>query len=258
MHSCPTICDVDASKGMHTMNVECPHCGGRLIEKHEEERPTLLSLTILVDREDLVQRALEDPAKAHVLNPLIQATFLEPMSLAAYHQSIRHRTVPAAVESIYSATDRCLAESEKNLIIPPKVMESEGLITRFRDAVLGLLDTYEMLIEDGAYPSDAVYLAPQALKIYAIRSYNAFNLLWPQGYVAMRTCSYSQWEERRIAYEIWRRIKEKVPWLGELMGERCKLLGYCPERRWCELILKYRRYDDELHRRALGDLEEKA
>jgi len=38
MHSCPTICDVDvvASKGMHTMNMECPHCGGRLIEKHEE------------------------------------------------------------------------------------------------------------------------------------------------------------------------------------------------------------------------------
>ncbi len=229
-----------------------------LVEKYGGERPILLSLTVLVDRRELVQGSLKDPAQAHVLNPLIQAIFLEPMSLAAYHQSIRHRTVPTAVESIYSATSRCLAEPEKNLIVPPKVMESESLVTRFRDTISKLLDAYEKLIIDGAYPSDAVYLTPQALKIYAIRSYNAFNLLWPQGYVAMRTCSYSQWEERRIAYEIWRRIKEKVPWLGELMGERCKLLGYCPERRWCEIILKYRRYDDELHRRALGDLEEKA
>ena len=228
-----------------------------LVERYGGESPILLSLTALVDRRELIQGSLENPAQAHVLNPLIQAVFLEPMSLAAYHQSIRHRTVPTAVESIYSAMSRCLAKPEENLIIPPKVMESESLTARFRDAVSSLLDAYERLIGDGAYPSDAVYLAPQALKIYAVRAYNAFNLLWPQGYVAMRTCSYSQWEERRIAYEIWRRIGKKAPWLGELMGERCKLLGYCPERRWCEIILKYRRYDEELHRMALGDLEEK-
>ncbi len=28
--------DVVISKRIHSMNVKCPHCGGRLIEKHEE------------------------------------------------------------------------------------------------------------------------------------------------------------------------------------------------------------------------------
>ena len=30
------IDDVTESKRMDTMNAECPHCGDRLIEKHEE------------------------------------------------------------------------------------------------------------------------------------------------------------------------------------------------------------------------------
>ncbi len=38
MRSRPMIYAVDVviSKRMHTMNVECPHCGGWLIEKQEE------------------------------------------------------------------------------------------------------------------------------------------------------------------------------------------------------------------------------
>ena len=31
-------------------------------------------------------------------------------------------------------------------------------------------------------------------------------------------------------------------------------MGYCPEREWCEIILKYREYDEEAHRRALRRL----
>jgi len=33
------------------------------------------------------------------------------------------------------------------------------------------------------------------------------------------------------------------------MGEKCKILGYCPEREWCPIILKYRSYGDEEHKR---------
>jgi thymidylate synthase (FAD) len=106
------------------------------------------------------------------------------------------------------------------------------------------------MVEGGAHPSDAIYLIPQAMKIYAVRSYNGFNLLWPQGFIATRTCSTSQWEVRKIAYEVWRQVGEKAPWLGELMGEKCRHLGYCPERKWCPIILKYRSYDDEEHKRS--------
>lgn len=225
---------------------------GELVKRYGGDKPTLLNLTILVDQMELVQRSLEDPAEAHTLNPLINAVFLEPMSLAAYHQSIRHRTIPTAIESIYFAINRCLSNQERNLIIPPRIMNSENFMKRFNEAVSKLLETYKLLVENGVRLSDAVYLTPQALKVYAIRSYNAFNFLWPQGYIALRTCSYSQWEVRELAYAVQRRIVKEIPWLGELMGERCKLLGYCPERKWCPIILKYMEYDDEQHKRAQG------
>lgn len=223
----------------------------KLVERHGTGNPAMLSFTSLIDQPALSRESLEDPARAHALSPLIQAIFLEPMSLAAYHQAIRHRTVPTAVESIYSAAERCVVKPEQNLIIPPKIGKDERLVSLFMEAAAGLLEAYKNLIESGAYPSDAVYLIPQATRIYAVRSYNGFNLLWPQGFIASRTCSTSQWEVRRIAYEIWRQVGEKASWLGELMGEKCKHLGYCPERRWCAVILRYRRYDDEEHKRAL-------
>jgi thymidylate synthase (FAD) len=225
------------------------------VESHGAGNPVMLSFISLIDQPGLARESLEDPAKAHALSPLIQAIFLEPMSLAAYHQAIRHRTVPTAVESIYSAAERCVLEPEQNLIIPPKIAKDERLVNLFMEAAASLLETYEKLIESGAYPSDAVYLIPQATRIYAVRSYNGFNLLWPQGFIATRTCSTSQWEVRRIAYEIWRQVGEKARWLGELIGEKCRHLGYCPERKWCPIILKYRSYDDEEHKGSLENGE---
>ncbi|MCD6421471.1 MAG: FAD-dependent thymidylate synthase [Thaumarchaeota archaeon] len=223
-------------------------------EAGEPAEPKLLSFTCLIKDKDLILNALSDPAKASTLPPLLNAVFLEPLSLAAYHQSIRHRTVPTAVESIYKAFDRLIEKPEKSLTIPPRINSSESLSRRFMDAIQTMIGSYESLRELGALRSDAIYLAPQAMRIYAVRLYNAFNLLWPQGYVAMRTCSHSQWEERRIAYRIWSSIGERSPEIASIMGERCKLLGYCPEREWCEIILKYREYDEEAHRKALRKL----
>ena len=222
-----------------------------LVERHGAEGPVMLSFILLIDWHDLARESFEDPAKAHALSPLIQAIFLEPMSLAAYHQAIRHRTIPTAIESIYSAAERCISKPEKNLVIPPRIAGSERLMSLFMEAATNLLEAYEKLVRGDAHPSDAIYLIPQAMKIYTVRSYNGFNLLWPQGFIATQTCSTSQWEVRRIAYEVWRQVGEKAPWLGELMGEKCRHLGYCPERRWCPTILKYRSYDDEEHKRAL-------
>jgi len=213
------------------------------------EKPVLLDLNVNSKAMKYAKNLLSESSTAASLNPFIHALFLEPLSLVAYHQSIRHRTVPTAVESIYSAAGRALRDQKRNLIIPPKVKSSEEIVRRFYDTVYAMLESYQRFLDENVRPSDAAYLLPQALKIYVVRMYNAFNLFWPQGYIATRTCSYAQWEEREVAYEIWRRIEEEYPDLGELMGEKCKILGYCPERKWCPIILKYRRYDDEEHKR---------
>ncbi len=233
-----------------------PH--DRLMEKLTERgaepgEPRLLNLSVVGVDSRLVEEALHSGlSEASSLNPLIQAVFLESLSLAAYHQSIRHRTIPTAVESIYTAADRALREGGRCAVIPPSIKGDESLSRRFTEVFGEAMEGYQRLLEEGARFSEALYLLPQSLRIYVVRTYNAFNLLWPQGYVGMRTCSYAQWEERANAYGIWRAIESRMPELASLMGEKCRMLGYCPEKSWCPIILKYHRYSEEEHRRRSG------
>ncbi|MCS7136169.1 MAG: FAD-dependent thymidylate synthase [Nitrososphaerota archaeon] len=181
------------------------------------------------------------------LSHLIYASLLEPMSLVAYHQAIRHRTVPTVVESIYAAVDRASKDVERWVVVPPTINRNSSLRKQFLEVVSMALRTYTELLTSGASPASAVYVVPQAIKIYTIRVYDGFNLLYPIGFVATRTCSYAQHEERGIAYKLWATVSRVNELIGSMMGEKCKLLGYCPEKDWCPIILKYREYNDELH-----------
>jgi thymidylate synthase ThyX len=122
----------------------------------------------------------------------------------------------------------------------------------FMDVAGEAFQTYQSLVEDGIRPSDALYILPQALRLYMARLYNGFNLLHPSGYVAMRACSYAEWEQRSIAYKIMYEFTRKVPSLAHVVGEKCRHLGFCPERDWCPIILKYHPYDDERHKAFSG------
>jgi hypothetical protein len=67
------------------------------------------------------------------LNPLIAVATLEPVSLVAYHQSIRHRTVPTSVEPIYAVVGRAVKDMEANIVMPPFIRGNEGLRSMFMD-----------------------------------------------------------------------------------------------------------------------------
>lgn len=191
----------------------------------------------------------EDVKKSYeVLSHSIRVSVLEPMSLVAYHQAIRHRTVPTVPESIYSALERAISNIDVWVKIPPSISASLELKEHFIKTVRICLDAYRSMVANGVKRSTAIYIVPQSIVIYALRFYDGFNLLSPIGFIATRTCSMSQHEERSIAYSIWKGIERLMPMLAEKMGEKCKHLGYCPERDWCSIILKYRNYSNELHR----------
>lgn len=180
--------------------------------------------------------------------PLARALTVEALSLAAYHQAIRHRTVPTVVESLVEAAERWSKSPESGLVIPPSVKASPRLLQIFTDACEELHRLYSTLMQENEVIA-ALYTLPNAVKIRVIRSYNLYNLLSPMGFLATRTCSAAQWEERAIAYKLWRDVEKAAPWLKGAMGEKCKHLGYCPEKEWCPIILKYWQYSDELHRK---------
>ncbi|MCS6788033.1 MAG: FAD-dependent thymidylate synthase [Aigarchaeota archaeon] len=188
----------------------------------------------------------ERPDLAPHVQGLVEAVVLEAPSLAAYHQSIRHRTVPTAVESVLEASSRAIRDPQRNVVVPPDLRSSESRSSDFIDVCVEALELHERVKEE-AGAAASVYLVPQSVRIRTVRVYDLFNLLSPMGFVATRTCSAAQWEERSIAYRVWREVERAAPRLGSLIGEKCKHLGYCPEREWCPIILKYFRYSDEEH-----------
>jgi thymidylate synthase (FAD) len=214
-------------------------CGDRPLEEAE-----LLSF----DYPRGIERMGLDGLAAEQASPLVRAVTVESLSLAAYHQAIRHRTVPTVVESLVEAAERWSRSPEAGLVVPPSIKSSPRLLRVFTDACEELHSLYSTLMQENEV-SAALYTLPNAMRIRVVRSYNLYNLLSPMGFLATRTCSAAQWEERAIAYRLWREVEKTAPWLKGAMGEKCKHLGYCPEREWCPIILKYWEYSDELHKK---------
>jgi thymidylate synthase ThyX len=214
-------------------------CGDRAAGEVE-----LLSLDYPRGLEELLKQGVV----AEQMSGLLRVVTVETLSLAAYHQAIRHRTVPTTVESLVEAAEAWLKDPEHSLVAPPRIRSSEALLRIFVDSCGELCDLYRTL-KEGGEPEAALYVLPNAMRIRAIRIYNLFNLLSPMGFIATRTCSAAQWEERALAYKVWREVERAAPWLRDMMGEKCMQLGYCPEKEWCPIILRYHAYSDEAHRR---------
>ncbi|MEM4287452.1 MAG: FAD-dependent thymidylate synthase [Candidatus Caldarchaeum sp.] len=217
------------------------------------EEPMVLNVFTLIENGALLEELLAAQLKElfDTVNPLATATVLEPMSLVAYHQAIRHRTVPTAVESIYSASERAVKNVERYVVVPPAVKKDERARSLFQRLASKAFETYDTFLRRGLKPSTAVLILPQALKLYVVRLYNGFNLLHPTGFIATRTCKYAQWEERGIAYKIMHDVVKAAPTLSTVIGEKCRHLRYCPEKEWCPIILKYHHYSDDLHKRYM-------
>lgn len=221
-----------------------PKIGAELIKKE-----------YIGDPEKIISK-LDNIEKIDAYNEFFRVITCETMSLAAYHQAIRHRTVPTIVESFLEAAERSKKNLEKYVVVPPSIKASEGTTSKFIDTINDLLNLYEKLRYENEEVA-ALYALPQAVTVSVIRAYNLFNLIYPMGFIATRTCSKAQWEERSIAYKIWHEVEKEMPWLSSIMGEKCKHLGYCPEKEWCPIILKYMHYSDDLHQKYSRMLNDK-
>ncbi|GBC71055.1 Flavin-dependent thymidylate synthase [Candidatus Calditenuaceae archaeon HR02] len=219
-----------------------------LIQRLCGDRPSEEAELLSFDYPRGIEDIGHDGLAAEQASPLVRALTVESLSLAAYHQAIRHRTVPTVVESLVEAAERWSRSPEKGLVVPPSIKSSPKLSQLFTNACEELHTLYSTLMQENEVVA-ALYTLPNAMRIRVVRSYNLYNILSPMGFLATRTCSAAQWEERAIAYKLWREVEKAAPWLKGVMGEKCKHLGYCPEKEWCPIILKYWEYSDELHRK---------
>ena len=180
---------------------------------------------------------LEDALSFSQLAPLYRITVVWEGDLALYHQQIRQRTVPQGVESIYYAAERFKKDPEKQVKIPPTIEEKEVERKRFLEGMEELARIYEEL--EIYKPSFAVNVLPQAMKINLYTIFDGNNLFNSRFSFASRLCQRAQWDIRK-KYEITlKELEKEFPELIELIGPKCKHLGYCPEKQPCEKFKEY-------------------
>lgn len=199
--------------------------------------------------EDKANRFLEMLTDMGHVSPIehVSLTFgVEGVSRSLTHQLVRHRLASYSQQS-----QRYVALSEMEYIVPPSIAEDEELAARFEASMQQVQESYDALVE-GLLPKnvqkyidrgfsekeaksrgekdsleDARYVFPNACETKIIFTMNVRSLLH---FIELRTCERAQWEIRRLALEVLKLAKEAYPALFQNAGPRC-LRGPCPEGR---------------------------
>jgi len=168
------------------------------------------------------------------------------VSLAAWNDIKRHRTVRQKVESIYHAVERCVEKWDENNFYMPPIKDQkvrEEILKTYREA----LDFYKKLIENGIEKRDAIYVIPHGIKLGIKLLLDGYHIFDPFGFIGIRSCTTTDHEIVFLMNRITNELEKEIPEIKGLVGPKCKL-GYCPERNFCEIIKKFvKDYDESLH-----------
>ena len=170
------------------------------------------------------------------------------VSLAAWNEIKRHRTVRQDVESIYKAAESCL-KNERLIHIPKGVNKK-----RFLEICSEALSLYEDMVENGIEKRDAIYILPHAITLGTTLILNGYHLFDPFGFLGVRSCPTSDYELNELSQKIMDGICKKIRGIKDLLGPKCKI-GFCPERNFCANIFKFvKNYNLNLHKKLQAQL----
>ncbi|WP_027723441.1 FAD-dependent thymidylate synthase [Maridesulfovibrio zosterae] len=190
--------------------------------------PKLLSGEIDKDKQDqFVSKILESGHDSPIEH--VSFTFaIEGISRACSHQIVRHR-----IASYSQQSQRYVAESDMDYIIPPaikKIPEARARFEKFMDEVGSAYnDLREILVAAGRESKaneDARFVLPQAAETKMVVTMNCRSLMH---FFNLRCCQRAQWEVRIMADKMLKICKEEFPAIFRHGGARCEQLGYCPE-----------------------------
>ncbi len=170
------------------------------------------------------------------------------VSLAAWNEIKRHRTVRQDVESIYDAAEDCL--KNKRLIHVPKGINKK----RFLEICSEALSLYEEMVENGIEKRDAIYILPHSITLGINLILNGYHIFDPFGFLGVRSCSTADYELNELSQKIIDEICKRISGIKKLLGPKCKI-GFCPERIFCANIFRFvKNYNLELHKKLQAEL----
>lgn len=191
----------------------------------------------------------------------------------------RHRTCLQVIESIYYCIERAekrfkkygkeikkgvvtkktIDEIEEVFSIPPSVVLNKKLLEKYLLIALESFETYRKLINLGIKPRDAIFIIPRAVKIDILQEFDLYNLL--TGYYPLRLCQTAEEEMRRISLREFSQItktlnKKGMGWLNRFVVPKCRIIGFCPEEKYCPLMLSsVKKYNEKFHKEMKKELK---
>ncbi|MEK7772995.1 MAG: FAD-dependent thymidylate synthase [Deltaproteobacteria bacterium] len=157
------------------------------------------------------------------LSVLEHASFtfgIEGISRAASHQLVRHRLASYSQQS-----QRYVAASTPEYVLPPSIEKDPEKKKSFEKAVKGLYRLYSGLLEDGVPAEDSRYLLPNAACTKIMVTMNARELIH---FFKLRCCERAQWEIRDMATRMLKTAKTAAPFIFKDCGPAC-VTGPCGE-----------------------------
>jgi thymidylate synthase (FAD) len=160
----------------------------------------------------------------------VKFTFaIEGVSRALTHQLVRHR-----IASYSQQSQRYVKESNFDYVIPPSIEADEGMKKEYISIMQEIQESYSYFLsalekkgkKGESANQDARFVLPQAAETKIIVTMNCRELMH---FFKERCCSRAQWEIRRLADEMLKVCKQKLPAVFNNSGAKCVAIGYCPE-----------------------------
>ena len=214
-------------------------------------------------------------------NSAFNFKILSAVPMGIWTEKKRHRSCHQVIDSIYYCVDRAAAvfrkfrreietgsinqkvaaELEEVFSIPPSIKNNPEFFKSYLLAALNSFDGYKKLIKLGIGPKDAVFLIPRGVKIDILQEYDLYNFL--AGYYPIRLCTTVDEEMGRNTLKEAALMKKELSklsygWLGKFLIPKCHLVGFCPEEKYCPMILTaVKNYNEKFHKEMKGELKKK-
>lgn len=144
---------------------------------------------------------------------------IEGVSRALTHQLVRHR-----IASYSQQSQRYVPMDRAEYVIPPSIAADPDASSRYEQLMNRIWREYAALSES-VPKEDARYILPNACNTNITVTMNAREL-WH--FFTLRCCRRSQWEIRKMAWQMLAEAKKISPILFENAGPACTR-GPCPE-----------------------------
>ena len=163
--------------------------------------------------------ALLSSERPRELEQLSYSFLISDVTLSGVTHIVRHRMQSVIVPPIQSV-------DHGKYIVPASIEREPKLLERYKRSLENANAMVREALQDPTLRKYSYYYALSGNMMDLMTTLNAREL---KHLIQLRSCNRAQWEVRKIAVEMLKRLREHFPELFGLLGPSCYTNGSCPE-----------------------------